>query len=157
MTQSAPDPASIRSCTHRTRTGRRCHFPPFSDTPLCVRRTPIRATLPETDLTETFGEEILTDPRSATQINTFLGVLAFLVVENRVSPRRAAVLAYISSLLLRSLPAVQQENPPQFIFGLPRPKPQPEPQPYNYYARHSAESPNIDGHTIDGTPARTSS
>ena len=80
-----------------------------------------------------------------------------MVIKNEISARRAAVLAYVTNQHLRTLPIIQQENPPQFSFDLPRPKPQPEPQPYDYYARHSAESPNIDGPTIDGTPAHTPS
>jgi hypothetical protein len=39
-----------------------------------------------------------------------LARLAILVVQNRISPRRAAVLAYVSSLLLRSLPKIDREN-----------------------------------------------
>jgi hypothetical protein len=65
---------------------------------------------------------------SAVQINAFLSQLAALVVQDRISPRRAAVLAYIHSLLLRTLPAVHIELDPDFdndearpIFNLPRP------------------------------------
>jgi hypothetical protein len=33
-----------------------------------------------------------------------------LLAQNRISPRRAAVLAYISSLLLRTLPQIDADN-----------------------------------------------
>jgi hypothetical protein len=65
---------------------------------------------------------------SAVQVNAFLSQLALLLVQDRISPRRAAVLAYIHSLLLRTLPAVQIELDPEPdidecrpIFNLPRP------------------------------------
>jgi hypothetical protein len=59
-------------------------------------------------------------------INHSLGELYALLSQNRISPRRASVLAYISSLLLRTLPGLQKEesaehDSPQFIFDLPRP------------------------------------
>jgi hypothetical protein len=109
-----------------SQTARVCRLlTPFPESLFCAQHAP-QTTPSEVDLTAAFGEEILTDRQSATPLNTFLGVLALLLVENRISPRRAAVLAYISSLLLRSLPAVQLENPPQFIFNIPRPKSGPQ-------------------------------
>jgi hypothetical protein len=44
--------------------------------------------------------------RSAQGINSLLVDLYCLLAENRVTPRRAAVMAYICSLLLRTLPAM---------------------------------------------------
>jgi hypothetical protein len=43
-------------------------------------------------------------------INHSLLNLYQLLAQNRISPRRAAVLAYISSLLLRTLPAIIADN-----------------------------------------------
>lgn len=53
-------------------------------------------------------------------------VLAKLVIRNEISTRRAAVRAYITSQLLRTLPEIEREDPPRIIFDVPRPKPGPE-------------------------------
>jgi hypothetical protein len=62
------------------------------------------------------------NPQRAANLNALLGWLAILVVQSRISPRRAAVLAYVSSLLLRSLPEIDRENDTQrFPPKLPAP------------------------------------
>jgi hypothetical protein len=43
-------------------------------------------------------------------VNNSLGALYNLLAEGRISPRRASMLAYISSLLLRTLPAIDYDN-----------------------------------------------
>lgn len=48
--------------------------------------------------------------QTAQGINHSLGALYRLLAENRISARRAAVLAYINSLLLRTLPAIDADN-----------------------------------------------
>jgi hypothetical protein len=48
--------------------------------------------------------------QTAQGINYSLMNLYQLLAQNRISPRRAAVLAYISSLLLRTLPAITADN-----------------------------------------------
>ena len=50
------------------------------------------------------------DFQSAEAVNETLGALHNLLAEGRISPRRASVLAYISSLLLRTLPAIEYDN-----------------------------------------------
>jgi hypothetical protein len=47
--------------------------------------------------------------QDAQGINNSLGALYNLLAEGRISPRRASVLAYISSLLLRTLPAIDND------------------------------------------------
>jgi hypothetical protein len=44
--------------------------------------------------------------QNAQGINYSLGALYTLLAQGRISPRRASVLAYISNLLLRTLPAI---------------------------------------------------
>jgi hypothetical protein len=66
--------------------------------------------------------------RSAIPINEFLARLLLLLAENKISARRAAVLAYITNQLLRTLPAIDRELNPtedpdestQLIFDAPR-------------------------------------
>jgi hypothetical protein len=50
------------------------------------------------------------DFQTAVGINHSLGELYKLLADNKIAPRRAAVLAYISNLLLRTLPAIDHEN-----------------------------------------------
>jgi len=80
--------------------------------------------------------------RSAIPINDFLARLLLLLAENKISPRRAAVLAYITNQLLRTLPAIGRElnptadpnAPAQIIFDMPSPERDREPQPEPTYA-----------------------
>jgi hypothetical protein len=64
----------------------------------------------EVDLTADFGRHLLANPQSAASINSFMTRLALLVVQNRISPRRAAVVAYLSNLLLLRLAEIDREN-----------------------------------------------
>lgn len=48
--------------------------------------------------------------QTAQGINHSLGNLYILLANNYISPRRAAVLAYINSLQLRTLPAIDADN-----------------------------------------------
>src|SRR5260370_33824144 len=50
------------------------------------------------------------DFQNAQGVNNSLGALYCLLSEGSISPRRASVLAYISSLLLRTLPAIDYDN-----------------------------------------------
>jgi hypothetical protein len=102
-----PDLAPV--CSHRTKTGCRCHLPALENSVLCFRHTPKYAVQAEADLTAAFGDRLLTNPQRAASINSFVGRLAVLVVQNRVSPRRAAVLADLSNLLLRSWSEIDRE------------------------------------------------
>ena len=55
----------------------------------------------------------------------FLARLVIQVTRGRVSPRRAAVLGYLTNQLLHSHRAIDKEaedEPQQFVFDLPRPK-----------------------------------
>jgi hypothetical protein len=130
---ASPDPA-VRSrriapghtrCRARKRDGKRCRLHSDSSSGLCPRHAlrrptprrsrglrPLRLLLFPTDQFD-----------SACQINDFLSTVIDLVVKNEISARRAAVLAYITNQLLRTLPIIQQECPPKIIFDLPRPKP----------------------------------
>jgi hypothetical protein len=77
---------------------------------------------------------------SAATINAFLSRLLILLAEDRISCRRAAVLAYITNQLLHTVSAMQQtaaakakNTPLTVIWDLPAPphekEVQPRPQP----------------------------
>jgi hypothetical protein len=69
----------------------------------------------------------LTEFNSAIPINEFLSRLLRFQAQDRIPPRRAAVMAYTCNLLLRTLPAIEHElNPPdeprQIILDMPGPE-----------------------------------
>jgi hypothetical protein len=143
MTQRITKPSSINNsarCSYRFANGRRCRLSASDvDSALC----PSHARLPENQREPADTAASLTadlkEFRSAIPINDFLARLLLLLAENKISPRRAAVLAYITGQLLRTLPAIDREPnpkedrnaPAEIIFAAPRPDrtEQPEPQP----------------------------
>lgn len=127
--------ANAPRCQYRTPTGRRCRSG-VSDhaTGLCSKHARSRpAHLPQTDFSSLLVGQ-LTELTSAQDINQVLSRLLVVLAQDRISTRRAAVIAYISSLLLRSLPAIDhelnptgEELPPEIIIDTPRPIRNPEP------------------------------
>jgi hypothetical protein len=121
-------------CKHQTASGRRCLLR-VSDaqSPLCFRHTHLlHKQLDLTDLAAELAGELV-EFKSAAEINHVLSRLLILLSQSRISPRRAAVIAYIGNLLLRTIPAIEQElqqqlNPggndsgPVIIIDVPRPK-----------------------------------
>ena len=97
-------------CSHFTARGRRCRLRALRSG-LCFRHAAIQiqpAQPVDGDLSADFLIQ-LDDFQSADQINQFLAKLLILVVQNRISPRRAAVLTYITNQLLHSLVAIKRE------------------------------------------------
>jgi hypothetical protein len=113
-------------CSHFTARGRRCRLRALRSGGLCFRHAALQiqpAQPVDVDLSADFLIQ-LDDLHSADQINQFLAKLLILVVQNRISARRAAVLAYITNQLLRTLPAIAKEEdakPTQIIFDMPGP------------------------------------
>ena len=138
---------NLPRCRYHSPAGRRCRFPVSEpQSPHCLRhafrlaapgaapRSSHPDSSPEADLTAVLPA----DPaafKSASQINDFLSALLVYLAKNQISARRAAVLAYITNQLLRTLPAIQEEleaqSPedaaaPVLIMDVPRPiRPQP--------------------------------
>ena len=77
----------------------------------------------------------LTEFQSASEVNQFLSRLLVLLAQDRLSPRRGAVMAYTCNLILRSLHAIDIENkiadeaPREIICDLVRPKREDDPPP----------------------------
>ena len=123
-------------CQHRLPNGKRCRLPGLdSQFGLCFRHFHLSAAIgasrpqPPSDF-EDLSADLLPQPSefdAALSINQFLSRLLVLVTKGRVTPRRAAVLAYITNQLLHSHRAIQRENdvvddePQQIIFDMPRP------------------------------------
>lgn len=118
-------------CHHRYPNGSRCRsLTTSSSADFC----PSHAKLPQNEPIDADLTPLLTctldDFKSATQINDYLSNILILLTKGRVTARRAAVLAYITNQLLRTLPAIDKElhaddsgsdNVPQIIIDMPRP------------------------------------
>jgi hypothetical protein len=97
-------------CQNRTTSGRRCKLPVEAPGALhCYTHTQELRKYDALNL----KTALLTDHQgfqTAQGINHSLGNLYILLANNYISPRRAAVLAYINSLQLRTLPAIDADN-----------------------------------------------
>jgi len=123
-------------CRHRTRTGRLCRLPALdAHSGLCFRHASLRdRQIDDGDLSAALLGS-LTGFNSAADVNGFLSKLLFLLVQNRISTKRAAVLTYICAQLLRGFRAMDLETanleapgdsgPQQVLIDLLRPRREP--------------------------------
>jgi hypothetical protein len=103
--------STAHRCNHVTSTGRQCCSLATGRSGLCARHAAAQANLQARD----YARLLLRGSKgfqTAGGINYSLGDLYSLLAQGRISPRRAAVLAYISSLLLRTLPAIDKDRAP---------------------------------------------
>ncbi|MGB7281503.1 MAG: hypothetical protein WBE13_04500 [Candidatus Acidiferrum sp.] len=126
--QSVPSqdssPQDSSRCQHRFVNRTRCrHLASPSNPRFCPRHARLPENLQPDDLTAELSAT-LDDLDGLDGIYEFLAKLAILLAQNRVSTRRAAVLAYITNQLLRTFAAIRREEaaaPTQIIFDAPRP------------------------------------
>ena len=104
--------AVMPHCQQRTASGRRCRMAVSDpDSGLCSKHAAERQKeLDQVDLAACLIGDIQ-EFRSAADINHSLGELYKLQARNKITPRRAAVMAYTANLL-RTLPAIAQETNP---------------------------------------------
>jgi hypothetical protein len=112
-------------CNFRFPNGMRCRLIGFGSQPFCPKHAHSAAPPPPNpvEIASTLTAN-LDDFTSAAQINDFLSRLLLLLAQDKISTRRAAVLAYITNQLLRTLPAIAKEEnaePTQIIFDMPGP------------------------------------
>jgi hypothetical protein len=114
--------AESSRCRHRFANRSRCRLHTTHAKPsFCPRHA--KENLQPDDLTP----ELTGNPRDLDTfdgLHTFLEHLISLLSQNRISTRRAAVLGYLTSQLIRTLSAAHKQNasiPPQIIFDAPRP------------------------------------
>src|SRR5277367_3956413 len=122
-------------CQHLTKAGHHCHMPlSAGHQSLCthhlhiakreaVRHAETAASQRDdsADLSALFSQDH-SKQKSAADIHTHLWNLSLALQQGRISPRRAAVLGYISSLLLRTLPAISKQDdsaPQKIIIDIP--------------------------------------
>ena len=165
-----PSPADSR-CQHRYANGKRCRLPAKSShSGLCKthsQRKPKAALLSMPSDFDDLSEDLLrglSHFRSSEDLREFLSRLLVETTKGRVSPRRAAVLAYITNQLLHSHCVVQKEereldNQSQpIIFDLPRPKRDwPEGSERAFYEHMSSQSVPNDSETPNITNTKESS
>ena len=112
-------------CTYRTASGRQCRLAIFDpQSGLCADHHADLKQNERADLADILFRDAQ-DFQTAQGINYSLRSLYWLAAKNRISSRRAHVLAYMSSLLLRTLPAITADKEAGITY-IPNP---PEPDP----------------------------
>ena len=126
---------SASRCTHLSAAGSRCRLNASSGSLCTVHARAESAHREAEDLSVTLTAD-LDRFTTAEPINQFLSRLLLLLAQDRISPRRGAVMAYTANLLLRSVTVMQHEAgknaaPPiiEYVIGIPRPGDDPSPQP----------------------------
>ncbi|MCU1243150.1 MAG: hypothetical protein JWO71_3876 [Candidatus Acidoferrum typicum] len=95
-------------CQYRTATGRQCLSPVVDPgSPFCPRHAFAQPSESDDFLAPLTQRACRF--QNAAGVNYSLGALYTLLAQGRISPRRATALAYISSLLLRTLPAIDSD------------------------------------------------
>jgi hypothetical protein len=109
-TITIPNSAPLH-CQQRTASGRRCRMAVSDpDSGLCAKHAADhQKELDQADLSAALIGDIQ-EFRDVVAINHSLGELYKLQARNKVNPRRAAVMAYTASLLLRTLPAIASHS-----------------------------------------------
>jgi hypothetical protein len=105
--------ASSRCC-HTFANAQRCRLPVSNEaSQFCARHA--KRLQNQVDLDDAGDSSAnltagLTEFTSAEPVNEFLSRLLLLLGQNRISPRRAAVLAYIATQILRTIAAMDSED-----------------------------------------------
>jgi hypothetical protein len=128
MNEQTANPAIVTEpsrCQHRFANRSRCRLLVTTANP---RFCPRHADLPENLQPDDLTAELTNNPRELDTfdgLHGFLEALVILLSQNRISTRRAAVLGYLTSQLIRTLSAAHKENgpeeTPQVFYGDPRP------------------------------------
>ena len=112
MTQNSAKPSSINDlprCQHHFRSGRHCRLTVSgADSTLCAKHAQQKQSESSgsvAELTEDIGGF-----KSADEVHELLSRLQQLLSEKRISPRLAGVMAYISSLHLRTLAVLDRDD-----------------------------------------------
>ena len=116
-------------CPFRFANGKRCRLPGLAaHSGFCLGHAHAKSVPASPNDADDLSSDLLPQPSNFSEtgdIHVFLTRLLSQVTKGRISPRRAAVLAYITNQLLRSQRVIAQEiadQPQPIIFDLPRPK-----------------------------------
>jgi len=98
-------------CQHHFRSGSECRLTTSSaDSVLCTKHARAQQKLSESSGSVAQLTEDIGGFESANEVHELLSRLQQLLSEKRISPRLAGVMAYISSLHLRTLAAIDRED-----------------------------------------------
>jgi hypothetical protein len=118
-------------CAHRFANGRRCRLSAATaNAGFCLIHAPVGIRAHDDFSVLPTLVRKPEDFQSAENLNQSLAALHNLLAEGRISPRRASVIAYVDSLILRSITAMQLEEqraPVEIIYDAPRPWREPPP------------------------------
>ena len=119
---SSTDAKGANRCTFRFPNGSRCRLSVLDTSArLCFGHAKLQ--LEQRDMADLLGGQPA-EFKTPEQINDLLSKVVLLLAQSRISPRRAAVITYACSLLLRSVVVMDRqssEDDPRIIFDLPRP------------------------------------
>ena len=116
-------------CTYRSASGRQCRLAIFDpQSGLCANHHAELKQNERADLADILFRDAQ-DFQTAQGINYSLRCLYWLAAKNRISARRAKVLAYISGLLLRTLPLIAAEREAGIVYSPATPEPDPTKKP----------------------------
>lgn len=123
---SSTDAKGANRCTFRFPNGSRCRLSVLDTSArLCFGHAKLQ--LEQRDMADLSADLLGGQPaefKTPEQINDLLSKVVLLLAQSRISPRRAAVITYACSLLLRSVVVMDRqssEDGPRIIFDLPRP------------------------------------
>jgi hypothetical protein len=140
---------SVR-CTHLDTNGRQCRsLASYAHSGLCPRHLTPQNQEHGADHYKHLTTEFQLF-QTAQGINHSLTNLYQLLAQNRISPRRASVLAYINSLLLRTLPAIDADNAAGITDPTKRPA-KPLTEPSTIPVSDKTTAPNSDAAPAPGT------
>ncbi len=123
MKPQTVDPAVLSTrCTYRTASGRQCRLAIFDPQSADLKQNE------RADVADILFRDSQ-DFQTAKGINLSLRSLHWLVGKNRISSRRANVLAYICGLLLRTLPVIAAEREAGITYVVNPPEPDPTKKP----------------------------
>ncbi len=131
-------------CAHRTPSGRQCRLLASNlGSGLCPHHHAELEQLQNADVYPSLSEGCQ-GFQTAQGINHSLHNLYWLLATNRISARRAAILAYISSLQLRTLSAIDADNDAGITDPTAAPEPVPTAEPYS----HTVTPPDSDASSV---------
>lgn len=109
------DPYKSRRCWYHSMSGRRCRQPIYDpNSGLCRKHARVKGALDKEGFIPDVSPFLTANPRHLDDlegVHSFLSALAVLLAQNRISTRRAAVLSYICTQLIRTNIAIDRRDP----------------------------------------------
>jgi len=133
---------SANRCSHRTSSGRQCRLLASNlGSGLCPHHHAELEQMQNADVYPALSDGCQ-GFQTAQGINHSLHNLYWLLATNRISARRAAILAYVSSLQLRTLSAIDADNRAGITDPTASPEPHPPANVSTPESRHAGTAPS---------------